>query len=75
MQRVMAWPRWIWLGILALFVILIVLALRLLNPPHTWAGMLMDPPMPVNDFSLTAAGDKPVHILSLIHISEPTRPY
>ena len=55
-------PRWIWPAALALLVLAIVVAIRFLNPPHTWAGMFMEPPMPVNDFSLTAAGDKPVRI-------------
>lgn len=62
MQRIMAWPRWAWLVILALLLVLAVGAIRIVNPPHTWTGMLMDPLAPVNDFSLTAAGGKPVRI-------------
>jgi len=61
-QRQGAAPRWIWPAALALLVLAVVVAIRFLNPPHTWTGMFMEPPMPVNDFSLTAAGDKPVHI-------------
>lgn len=62
MQRIMAWPRRAWLVILALLLVLTVGAIRIVNPPHTWTGMLMDPLAPVNDFSLTAAGGKPVRI-------------
>ena len=62
MQRIKAWPRWAWLVILALLLVLAVGAIRIVNPPHTWTGMLMDPLAPVNDFSLTAAGVKPVRL-------------
>lgn len=62
MQRIKAWPRWAWLVILALLLVLAVGAIRIVNPPHTWTGMLMDPLAPVNDFSLTAAGGKPVRL-------------